>query len=412
MAKNNKITQIKALEILDSRGNPTVQVTVFSGKEKARACVPSGASTGIHEAVELRDGDKKRYHGKGVTKVIKNIETKIAPKLKNKSLDQIDKILLELDKTDNKSQLGANAILGISLASARLSARLKNKTLYQYINQVYKFKNKTTLPIPMFNVINGGQHADSGLDVQEFMLVPAGIKKYHLQLRAGSEIFHTLKKVLANQNLRTAVGDEGGFAPKIKTNTQALDILVTAIKQAGYRPGKDIFIALDVAASAFYQNDKYSFEGKKIYSGDLIEIYTQWLKKYPIISIEDGLAEDDWTGWHLLTQKLTKKSMLVGDDIFTTNVDRLKHGFEMNVANSILIKPNQIGTLKETIECIQLAQKNNYKVVISHRSGETTDPFIADLAVASGAEFIKTGAPNRGERVAKYNRLLEIEFNY
>lgn len=405
-----KITQLKAIQILDSRGNPTLQVQAWSGKIKARACVPSGASTGKHEAVELRDGGKK-FDGKGVTKAIKNVNTVIAKKLVNKNLtqQQIDETLIELDGTENKSKLGANAILGVSLACARLGARVKNLDLYEYIAQTYGFKKLKKLPVPMMNVINGGRHADSGLDVQEFMIVPAGIKKYSEQVRAGAEIFQTLKSILQAKKYRTAVGDEGGFAPALKNNEEAFKILIQAIKKAGYTPGKQIYLAIDVAASEFYKNKKYNFDGNKIYAGEMIEVYKKWLKKYPLVSIEDGLDEDDWMGWGLIAEdKKLSSIMQVGDDLFTTNVDRLSKGIEMGVANSILIKLNQIGTLSETIECIRLAQQNKYKVIISHRSGETTDPFIADLVVAVSAGFIKAGAPSRGERVAKYNRLLEI----
>ena len=406
-----KITKLEAIQILDSRGNPTLQVSAYSGKIKARACVPSGASTGKHEAVELRDGGKL-FYGKGVQKAIKNINSKIESILKNKSLTQqrIDEIMIEFDGTENKSRLGANAILGVSLACARLGAKLEKLELYEYIAKTYGYKKSRKLPVPMMNVINGGQHADSGLDIQEYMIVPAGIKKYKDRLRAGVEIFQTLKKILSSKKYRIAVGDEGGFAPNLKDNEEAFKILVKAIKQAGYTPGKQVFLAIDAAASEFFSKKKYVFSGKKKFAGDMIKTYKKWVSKYPLISIEDGLDEDDWMGWGLMRQeKKLDKTLLVGDDLFTTNVDRLSKGIELGVANSILIKLNQIGTLSETIECIRLAQKNKFEIIISHRSGETSDPFISDLAVAVGAGFIKAGAPNRGERVAKYNRLLEID---
>ncbi|MFA7662601.1 MAG: phosphopyruvate hydratase [Patescibacteria group bacterium] len=406
-----KITQLKAIQILDSRGNPTIQVVACSDKVCAKASVPSGASTGKHEACELRDGGKL-FGGKGVLKAIENINKKIFPKLKNQDLTQqeIDEILIELDGTENKSKLGANAILGVSLACARLGAKFEGLNLFEYIAKVYGLKKNQQLPVPMMNVINGGKHADSGLDIQEFMLVPAGIKKYSEQVRAGAEIFQALKNILIAKKYKIAVGDEGGFAPSFKNHEEVFEILIQAIKKAGYKAGKEIFLAIDVAASELFKKNKYNFSGKENFTGEMIEVYEKWVKKYPIISIEDGLAEDDWMGWGILShdQKL-KKTLLVGDDLFTTNIDRLNKGIGLGVANSILIKLNQIGTLSETIECIRLAQANNYKVVISHRSGETSDTFIADLAVAVGAEFIKAGAPNRGERVAKYNRLLEIE---
>jgi len=434
----SKISKIKALEILDSRGNPTIEVIIYTGKMRARACVPSGASTGKHEALELRDKNKRRYGGKGILKAVKNVENIIAKKLEGMNItDQkrIDKTLINLDGTKNKSKLGANTILGVSLACARLGARVKNQPLYKYISQMSNIKYQMSkLPIPMFNIINGGKHADSGLDIQEFMIVPAGIKKYSEQLRAGSEIFHALKIILQKYGFRVAVGDEGGFAPRLKDSEAVFKILIKAIKKAGYKPGKDVFIAIDVAASEFTNlykfttnfTNKYKFEGKKLTSGEMINIYKKWLKKYPLISIEDGLAEDNWMGWKILSEKLKIKNeklriqhlapntqhltpILIGDDLFTTNVERLNKGISLGVANAILIKPNQIGTLTETIDCIKLAQKNNYKIIVSHRSGETSDPFISDLAVACGVDFIKAGAPNRGERTAKYNRLLEIE---
>jgi len=408
----SKITAIRAMEVLDSRGTPTIQVEVTAENFSARAAVPSGASTGVHEAVELRDGDKARFGGKGVLTAVANVTEKIAPKLIGMEVtDQknIDKIMLELDGTDNKAVLGANAILGVSLACARVGALSKNQTLVEYLRQTYAVSAPQALPIPMLNVINGGAHADSGLDIQEYMLVPQGIASFKEQLRASSEIFQALKKILKEQGFRVAVGDEGGFAPALKKNEDAFAVLVQAITAAGYVPGKDVFLAIDSAASGFYENDKYQFEGQARSSEELNAIYQSWLEKYPIMSIEDGLAEDDWSGWQAQTAAMGEKIMTVGDDLYTTNIVRVKQGIEQKASNAILIKLNQIGSLTETMECIALAQANNLKVVVSHRSGETTDSFIADLAVASGAGFIKTGAPNRSERLAKYNRLLEIE---
>lgn len=407
-----KIKSILAYEILDSRGNPTIEVRVQSESGiEARAGVPSGASTGIHEALELRDNDAKRFGGKGVLKACANANTIIAKAVIGMDVDkqkEIDKKMIELDGTENKSKLGANAILGVSLACARLAAKVQNLPLYKHIRITYQLTNLPTyqLPTPMFNIINGGKHADSGLDIQEFMLVPIGLTSFHEKLRAGSEIFHTLKKLLSKRGYTVSVGDEGGFAPKLKNSEEAFDVLIKAIEGAGYQPGKEISLAIDAAASEFFDKEKYLFEGKTLDSQQLIEIYQKWAKKYPIISIEDGLAEDDWSGW----QKFNLQPILVGDDIFVTNIKRLQKAIDLNVANAILIKLNQIGTLSETIGCIKLAQENDYKVIISHRSGETIDDFIADLAVAVGAEFIKAGAPSRGERVAKYNRLLAIEY--
>ncbi len=410
-----KIKKIDALEILDSRGEPTVEVIVYSKDKRARACVPSGASKGVYEAKEIRDGNKKRYHGKGVKRVIRNIKKVINSKLIGKEVTaqkKIDKILIALDGTKDKSRLGANALLGVSLAIARLGARLKKQFLYSYLQKIYGFKPRKRIPCPMFNLINGGKHGDSGLDIQEFLVIPQGIKNYKERLRAGSEIFSSLKLVLKKKGLSVGLGDEGGFVPHLKNNEDAFKLLLTAIKKAGYQPGKEIFLGLDVASSVFYKKGIYQL-GEKSYSVlDLVSLYRRWIKKYPLISLEDPLSENDWMGWAFLEKEIKreKKNILtIGDDLFTTNPQRLKKGIELGIGGAILIKPNQIGTLTETIECIKLAQSNKYKIIISHRSGETVDTFIADLAVAVGADFIKAGAPSRGERLAKYNRLLEIE---
>lgn len=410
-----KIKSIKAREILDSRGNPTVEVeVVLNNGKKAWAGVPSGASTGIHEALELRDGDRKRYGGKGVLKAVKNVNKIIAPKLISKDpgkQKEIDQLMIKLDGTENKSKLGANAILGVSLAVARAAAVGQNKPLYKYLRQ--KFFNQLKsykFPRPMMNILNGGAHAGWSIDIQEFMILPmqANIKE---AIRCGVEIFHTLKDILKAKGYPVTVGDEGGYAPQLPGNEKALNLIMEAIKKAHYQAGKQVKIALDIAASEFYKNNRYNLKAdKKVFdSGQMIELSQKWVNKYPILSIEDGLSEDDWQGWQRLTKTLGRKINLVGDDLFVTNIKRLKQGIALNVANAILIKLNQIGSLSETIDCIKLAQKNKYKVAISHRSGETVDDFISDLAVASQAEFIKTGSLSRGERVAKYNRLMEIE---
>lgn len=409
----SKITAIHAREVLDSRGNPTVEVELFSNKISARAIVPSGASTGLHEAVELRDNDKKRYHGQGVLKAVKNVETIIAKKIKGFSLGQqkaLDELLINLDGTKNKSGLGANAILGVSLAYAHLSAKVNGLPLWKYLNPQARL-----LPVPMMNIMNGGKHADSGLDMQEFMIMPIGAKNFKEALRMGAEVFHTLKKSLIKAGLGTAVGDEGGFAPNLPNNEKALDFILESIKKAGYKPGKDIALALDAAASEFFNTStkKYTIkvdgQVKELSSEQLIAYYEKLLKLYPIISIEDGLREDDWSGWQLLNQKLGEKVQLVGDDLLVTNTERLQKGIDMNVANSILIKVNQIGTLTETIDAIQMAKKAGWTSVMSHRSGETEDTTIADLAVALETGQIKTGSLCRSERVCKYNQLLRIE---
>lgn len=411
-----KISSIKAREILDSRGNPTVSVKVtLENGITGTASVPSGASTGSHEAIELRDNDK-RYGGKGVLKAVKNVNETISRMLRGANvMDQrrTDEMMVELDGTDNKSNLGSNAILGVSLAVARSAASWQKIPLYKYLRRSFGFqKSGYSLPYPMINILNGGRHADWNLDFQEFMIIPCA-KSFSERLRRGAEVFHSLKKVLKSKKHSVYVGDEGGFAPSLKRNEDAFKLIMEAIKNAGYRSGKDIFLAMDVAASEFYDEKKKVYnlkrDGKKLKAEDLIKLYTSWIKKYPIISIEDGLAEDDWDNWVKFTKDFGKKIMLVGDDFFTTNTDRLAHGIEKKAANAVLIKYNQIGTLTETMDCIALAQKNKYKVVISHRSGETADTIIADLAVAVGAEYIKTGSLSRSERVEKYNRLLEIE---
>jgi enolase len=405
------ITDVIAREILDSRGNPTLEVDVYlEGGAFGRAAVPSGASTGAHEAVELRDNDPSRYLGKGVQKAVDNVNDSIAPELIGyDALNQgeIDQLLLELDGTINKGNLGANAILGVSLAVAKAAADSLGLPLYRYLGGV----NGRQLPVPMMNILNGGEHADNNMDIQEFMIVPAGADSFANALRMGAEVFHTLKKVLQEKGLNTAVGDEGGFAPNLQSNEEAIKIIVEAISQAGYRPGTDIFIALDVASTEFYRDGKYFFAGEGVErsSAEMITYYEQLLNKYPIISIEDGLAEDDWEGWQEMTKRIGDKVQLVGDDLFVTNSERLAQGIEKKVGNSILVKVNQIGTLSETLAAIALAKQAGYTTVISHRSGETEDVTIADLAVAVNAGQIKTGAPSRTDRVAKYNQLLRIE---
>ncbi len=405
----SEIVDVYAREVIDSRGNPTVEVevTLDSGIVES-AIVPSGASTGEREALELRDGDKKRYHGKGVLNAVKNVIDTIATELVGmESEDQalIDKTLIELDGTENKSKLGANAILGVSMAVCKASASELGIPLYRYIGGC----NAKVLPAPMMNVINGGQHADNNLDIQEFMIMPLGFKDYTSALRAGAEIFQTLKSLLKKKGLNTAVGDEGGFAPNLNSNEEAIELILQAIKEGGYKAGKDLFIALDAAASEFYEKGKYKFEGKQVTSAQMVEYYEKLTDKYPIVSIEDGLAENDWEGWQLLTKTLGKKIQLVGDDIFVTNTKIFSEGIKKGIANSILIKLNQIGTVTETLDAIEMAKQAGYTAVISHRSGETEDTTIADLAVATNAGFIKTGSMSRSERIAKYNRLLRIE---
>lgn len=410
-----KITKIQALEVLDSRGNPTVQTTVWAGDKSATASVPSGASTGVHEALELRDGDKNRYGGKGVLKACKNVNGKIFEAIKGISAtnqEKIDRTMLELDGTANKAKLGANAILSVSLATARLAAKSQKKELYQYLANLYGYEVKN-LPTPLFNVINGGAHAkSSGLDVQEFFIIPQA-KKFSEKLRYGAEVYHLLQKNLLAKGYSTGVGDEGGFAPKLGSNELAFKFLHDAVIGAGYKFGSDFKLGADVAASEFFdakkdlyilQADKKSYKPAQIY-----KMYKHWYEKYHIAMIEDGCAEDDIVGWKLLTQEMGKYLTLVGDDVFCTDTKRIQMGITQKISNAILIKVNQIGTLTETLAAIKLTQKNNYQVVISHRSAETADAFIADLAVAVNADYAKMGAPCRGERLAKYNRLLEIE---
>ncbi len=405
------IIEIFAREILDSRGNPTVEVDVLLASGAfGRAAVPSGASTGAFEAAELRDGDSKRYLGKGVLKAVKNVNEIIAPALGDMdALNQaaIDKRLIELDGTENKSKLGANAILGVSMAVAKAAAAALNVPLYRYLGGV----STQLLPVPMMNIINGGQHADNNVDIQEFMILPVGASSFAEALRMGTEVFHHLKKVLQSQGLNTAVGDEGGFAPNLASNEAALEVIMRAVESAGYRPGIDIVLALDVAATEIYKDGIYHLAGEGLQktASEMIDYYTGLISSYPIVSIEDGLSEDDWDGWGEMTRRLGGKVQLVGDDLFVTNMERLQKGIDQATANSILIKLNQIGTVSETIDCISLAQSNRYNAVISHRSGETDDATIADLAVATGAGQIKTGAPSRVDRVAKYNQLLRIE---
>lgn len=404
------ISKVKAREILDSRGNPTIEVDVLlSDGTLGRAAVPSGASTGEHEALELRDGDKARYGGKGVLKAVANVDTVIGPKVKGADpfkQKELDEFMIGLDGTPTKSKLGANAILGVSLAVARASANSKGFPLYRYLGGT----KAATLPVPLMNIVNGGLHADNNLDLQEFMITPIGAANFHEALRMGAETFHNLKSILKKRGDSTAVGDEGGFAPNLKANEEALEVIVEAITLAGYKPGKDISIALDPASSSFYKDGKYVFkaEGAKS-SDDMIRMYAEWIDKYPIVSIEDGLAENDWAGWKAMTKELGTKIQLVGDDLFVTNVKFLKKGIEEGCANSILIKVNQIGSLTETLDTISLALKNGYTAVISHRSGETEDTTIADLAVATNVGQIKTGSLCRSERIAKYNQLLRIE---
>jgi enolase len=408
------IASIQARQILDSRGNPTIEVDVITNTGTlGRAAVPSGASTGSHEAVELRDDDEKTYLGKGVLKAIQNVNTVIREELSNMYIfeqNAIDLKMIELDGTDNKGNLGANAILGVSLAVSKAAAEEANQPLYRYIGGV----NANLLPVPMMNILNGGSHADNSIDFQEFMVMPFGASSFSEGLRMGTEVFHHLKKVLKAKKYSTNVGDEGGFAPNIKSNEEAIEIVLTAIEAAGYKPGKDIWIAMDAAATEFYDAKEkvYHFkksDGKKLSPDEMVEYWANWSKKYPIVSIEDGLAEDDWDGWKKLTQKIGDKVQLVGDDLFVTNVTRLKEGIDKNIANSILIKVNQIGTLTETINAVQMAQTHAYTSVMSHRSGETEDTTIADLAVALRTGQIKTGSASRSDRVAKYNQLLRIE---
>lgn len=412
------IKKVYAREILDSRGNPTVEVEVeLESKIKAMAAVPSGASTGTYEALELRDGDQNRYGGLGVLQALENINNIIQKNIigmKAEDQQAIDKKMIALDETDNKSNLGANAILGVSLAVCRAAAMEQKLPLYKYISKTYKFSAKGwKIPIPMFNVINGGKHSDSGLSIQEYKIIPNGVKTFKEQYRAGSEIFHKLKKILSSENQSTSVGDEGGFAPRLENNAKPLELMNKAIIEAGYKPGAEINAGVDAAASSFFdeKESQYVFkpESNGISREALVNIYNEWIQKYNVISVEDGLQENDWGGWRMMNEKLGDKIMLIGDDLLVTNVKRLKKAIEEKACNAVLIKVNQIGTLTETIECIKLAKKNKMKTIISHRSGETTDDFIADLAVGTAADYIKSGSLSRGERVCKYNRLLRIE---
>lgn len=412
------IETVTAREILDSRGNPTVEVDVrLQGGAFGRAAVPSGASTGSREALELRDGDKSRYLGKGVRKAIENVKNTIAPRLigtKFNSQLEVDDAMLQLDGTPNKGKLGANAILGVSMAFCRAAASSQGKPLHEWIASVYdERREKLVMPVPLMNIFNGGAHADNGIDFQEFMIIPVGASTFSDALRMGVEVFHRLKAVLKDEHLNTGVGDEGGFAPSLEDyeekHEQVLEFIMQAIEEAGYQAGRDIYLGLDVAASEFYDNGKYKFEGLQLSSNDLIGVYENFINQYPILSIEDGLAEGDWDGWKELTARLGKKVQLVGDDIFVTNPAILKEGIQMKVANSVLVKVNQIGTLTETLRTVRMAQDAGYTAVISHRSGETEDSFIADLAVGTCAGQIKTGSASRSDRLAKYNQLLRIE---
>ncbi len=415
-----KIKNLLAREILDSRGNPTIETKIILENGLiAKASVPSGASTGIHEALELRDGDTKRYNGMGVLNAVKNVNTKILKELKNFDIykqEQIDDAMIKLDGTKNKKKLGANAILSVSLACARAGALSKNQELYKYIARTFQFKKqKFNLPIPSFNIFNGGKHADTNLDFQEFMIIPIIKTSFTEKVRMGSEIFHKLGEVLKSAGFDTDVGNEGGYAPDIHSSIQAVELIISAIINAGYKPGKDICLGTDVGSSELYNKEtkKYIFKlDKAQFTSDTLSgLYYEWFRKFPIIAIEDGLDQDDWEGWRELNKELGSEMLLIGDDLFVTNINRLRKGIKEKAANAILIKPNQVGTLSETIACVKLAQKHNYKTMASHRSGETCDDFIADLAVAVQADYIKAGSLCRGERLAKYNRLMEIEIN-
>ncbi|MDR1342564.1 MAG: phosphopyruvate hydratase [Prevotellaceae bacterium] len=410
----SQIINIHAREILDSRGNPTIEVDVITDSGAAgHAAVPSGASTGVHEAVELRDGDKDRFGGKGVLKAVEHVNTTLSENLRGFSVfDQrgIDSQMLELDDTDNKGNLGANAILGVSLAVAHAAAQAAEQPLYRYVGGV----NAHVLPVPMMNILNGGSHADNSIDFQEFMIMPVGAETFGEALRMGAEVFHSLKAVLKNQGYSTNVGDEGGFAPNLKSNEEGIKVILEAIEKAGYRPGEDVFIALDPASSEYYLTEEKVYHlkkssGEKLTAQQMVDFWKGWTGKYPILSIEDGMAEDDWDGWKLLTDAIGGKVQLVGDDLFVTNSARLQTGIDKQVANSILVKVNQIGTLTETIDAVSLAYRNSYTAIMSHRSGETEDTTIADLAVALNTGLIKTGSASRSDRIAKYNQLLRIE---
>ena len=404
------IEGVSALEVLDSRGNPTLSVSVVTAYAAGTAAVPSGASTGAHEAVELRDGDPERFGGKGVRAAIANVEGEIAEAVEGLDVlgqAELDRTLVELDGTPNKGRLGANAILGVSLAAAHAAAACTELPLYRYLGGA----QACVLPLPLANVLNGGVHADNNVDLQEFMICPVGAETFAEAMRATSEVYHALKKVLHKRGMSTAVGDEGGFAPQLETNEEALQLIVTAIEQAGYTPGEDVALALDPASTEFYRDGAYLLagEGRTLSSAELVDLYESWIGKYPIVSIEDGMAEDDWDGWKLLTDRVGGRVQLVGDDLFVTNPERLREGIERRVGSSILVKVNQIGSLSETLAAIELARASGYSAVISHRSGETEDTTIADLAVATNAGQIKAGAPSRSERIAKYNQLLRIE---
>src|SRR5881396_1294416 len=405
------IEDMQAREVLDSRGNPTIEVAVLlMGGAHGVAGVPSGASTGAHEAVELRDGDKSRYGGKGVLNAVQHVNETIREALVGRDAAEqvlVDEAMIDLDGTPNKGALGANAILGVSLAIAKAAAKARQQPLYRYLGGV----SARTLPVPMMNILNGGKHADNSTDMQEYLVLPVGASTFHDALRMGSEVYQSLKKVLHGKKLNTNVGDEGGFAPSLSSNREALEVIIAAIEAAGYKPGKDIFLGMDPAASEFYDNGKYVLarEGRTLTSSEMVDLYAQWISEYPIITIEDGLSQDDWEGWKLLRQRLGNRIQLVGDDLFVTNTTRLKRGIQEQAANSILIKLNQIGTLTETLAAIEMAKRAAFTAVVSHRSGETEDTTIADLVVATNAGQIKTGAPARSERIAKYNRLLVIE---
>ncbi len=403
------IAAVKAREILDSRGNPTIEVDILCADGSfGRAAVPSGASTGEHEAIELRDNDKKRYLGKGVENAVRNVNKVIAPKLTGldaSSQSLIDGIMIDLDGTPNKSKLGANAVLGVSLAAARAASNSLGIPLYRYLGGI----TADTLPVPLMNIVNGGAHADNNLDFQEFMIVPLGFTSFREAIRAGVEVFHNLKAILKKKGYSTSVGDEGGFAPNLKSNEEAVECISEAIVKAGYKTGTGVSLAIDVASSEFFENGKYTVEGRKLGKDKLVQLYGEWIKRYPIISIEDPLAENDWEGWRMITRELGNKVQLVGDDIFVTNTKILERGIKEKVANSILVKVNQIGSLTETLDAIRMAEKAGYTYIISHRSGETEDSTIADIAVATNSGQIKTGSASRSDRIAKYNQLLRIE---
>jgi enolase len=413
-----KIKDIKAREILDSRGNPTIETKItLTNKITAKAGVPSGSSTGIHEAYELRDGDDDRYEGKGVLTAVKNVNDIIKPKLVGLDIskqEKIDKEMIKLDGTDSKYKLGANSILSVSLACARAAALDSKKELFQYLTELYKYKKyKYSLPTPAFNIFNGGKHADTNLDFQEFLLIPTTNSSIKEKIRMGAEIFHELGDILKKAGFDTDIGAEGGYAPDISSSVQAVELIISSAINLGYKPGKDIAIGTDVGSSELYNENTgeyiFQLDNAHFTTDTLVGLYYEWFRKYPMLSIEDGLAQDDWQGWRQLTKELGSELLIIGDDLFTTNVNRLRKGLKEKAANAILIKPNQVGTLTETMECIKLAQKHNYTIMISHRSGETCDDFIADLAVACRAQYIKAGSLSRGERLAKYNRLMEIE---